>query len=165
MMQPALPDPVLLACTTVLLAATTTDLTNQTIPNGLTVPACMAGLFFHGCQANAIPGLFFSATGLLTGALLLLWPYLRRWTGGGDVKLLAAMGSWLGPARVVELFLLSTIAGGVMAAVHMGYRYGNQSGGQFPRRLLSPQVGGLATRGIPYAPAIASGYAIHLLWP
>jgi prepilin peptidase CpaA len=37
--------------------------------------------------------------------------------GGGDVKLLAALGAWLGPGDAVWLAIYASIAGGVLAVV------------------------------------------------
>jgi prepilin peptidase CpaA len=44
--------------------------------------------------------------------------------GAGDVKLLGAIGAWLGPSVVLRVALYSTMAGGVLAlalAVRSGY--------------------------------------------
>jgi prepilin peptidase CpaA len=44
--------------------------------------------------------------------------------GGGDVKLLAALGAWVGPGPVVWVALYAALAGGVMAvatAISRGY--------------------------------------------
>jgi prepilin peptidase CpaA len=38
-------------------------------------------------------------------------------TGAGDVKLLAALGAWLGPSRTVQAFFYTAIAGGLLAVV------------------------------------------------
>ena len=38
-------------------------------------------------------------------------------TGAGDVKLMAAIGSLVGPALVVKAFLFTAVAGGVLAVI------------------------------------------------
>jgi prepilin peptidase CpaA len=44
--------------------------------------------------------------------------------GAGDVKLLAAVGAWLGPSQVVMAALATSVAGGVIAlAVALGHGY------------------------------------------
>jgi Flp pilus assembly protein protease CpaA len=47
----------------------------------------------------------------LSGAalpLLILWPaYVRRWLGGGDAKLAAAMGLLIGPLPIAMLLLIA----------------------------------------------------------
>jgi prepilin peptidase CpaA len=50
--------------------------------------------------------------------------FVLRGIGGGDVKLLAALGAWLGPMSAVWLAFWSAIAGGVFAlavALASGY--------------------------------------------
>lgn len=49
----------------------------------------------------------------LTGAFM----FARGWMGGGDVKLLAALALWAGPAHFPELILMTSIAGGVLALI------------------------------------------------
>ena len=39
-------------------------------------------------------------------------------TGGGDVKLMAALGTLLGPQQIVVAFLVGAIAGGALALGH-----------------------------------------------
>jgi prepilin peptidase CpaA len=49
--------------------------------------------------------------------LVFVVPFALRGLGGGDVKLLAALGAWLGPTEVVWLAAYTAIAGAVMALV------------------------------------------------
>ena len=51
------------------------------------------------------------------GIVLFLPFFLLRGMGAGDVKLLAALGAWLGPMQTIWLALFTSIAGGVMALV------------------------------------------------
>jgi len=60
-------------------------------------------------------GVFFSAKGMLTGCCLLIIPFILGGMGGGDVKLLAALGSWLGCTAVLNIFLFGSIAGAFIA--------------------------------------------------
>jgi prepilin peptidase CpaA len=57
--------------------------------------------------------------------VLLFFPFFAlRGLGAGDVKLLAALGAWLGPHDVFWVALYASIAGGVMAigvALATGY--------------------------------------------
>ena len=48
---------------------------------------------------------------ILGGGLVL---FDRGWMGGGDVKLLAVTGLWLGPAATPALLILTALAGGVL---------------------------------------------------
>ena len=50
--------------------------------------------------------------------------FALRGMGAGDVKLLAAVGAWLGPWQVAIAALATSIAGGVIAlAVALGHGY------------------------------------------
>lgn len=60
-----------------------------------------------------------SALGLLVGLGLLFIPWMLGGIGGGDVKLLAALGAWLGPKGVLFATLYAGLVGGVMALVAM----------------------------------------------
>jgi prepilin peptidase CpaA len=51
---------------------------------------------------------------LLGGGVVL---FARGWMGGGDVKLLAVTGLWLGPAAMPALLLLTALAGGLLTLV------------------------------------------------
>ena len=62
-------------------------------------------------------GLVIAGGGWATGVLLFLPFFLLRGMGAGDVKLLAALGAWLGPLQTVWLALFASIAGGVLALV------------------------------------------------
>ena len=56
--------------------------------------------------------------GALIGFALMLPGHLLGGTGAGDVKLLAALGTLLGPGGIVMAFLYSAIAGGLLAVGH-----------------------------------------------
>jgi prepilin peptidase CpaA len=71
----------------------------------------------YGVFTNGIQGFMHSMSGLGVGFCLLLLPYLFGVMGAGDVKLLAAMGSALGPRYIFEAFLITGVAGGVYAVV------------------------------------------------
>lgn len=58
------------------------------------------------------------ALALALGVFLIgAFMFSRGWMGGGDVKLLAALALWAGPARFPELIVMTSIAGGVLALV------------------------------------------------
>lgn len=90
------------------------DLRCRRIPNLLTGSA--AGLaillsLMHGVEQSVTSALL----GLVLGGALMLPGYIWGGTGGGDVKLLAAVGAFLGPGLVARTFLYSAVAGGVLA--------------------------------------------------
>ena len=101
---------------TLLALACVTDLRSRRIPNVLTISASAGAVLFHlatgGWQAAG-----WSIVGLFVGALLFLPMFALRGMGAGDVKLLAAVGAWLGPGQVAVVALATSLAGGVMAVV------------------------------------------------
>ena len=98
------------------VVACVTDLRSRRIPNALTVTGAAAGIGYH-LWTGALAGLSFSALGWLVGALIFIVPFALRGLGGGDVKLLAALGAWLGPEEVFWVALYTGVAGGVFAIV------------------------------------------------
>lgn len=100
----------------VLLSACWTDIRASRIPNLLTLPAAAAGIAFHAA-ASGLDGFFFGLWGWAVGVGLLFVPYLLSGMGAGDVKLLGAVGSFLGPKAVCEAFLVSALFGGLYAVL------------------------------------------------
>ena len=49
--------------------------------------------------------------------MFFLLPFALGGLGGGDVKLLAALGAWLGPALTIWMAVYTGMAGGVLALV------------------------------------------------
>jgi len=101
-------------------AACITDVRSRRIPNSLTFGAAAAALVFH-TVAPAGAGWFSAVAGWFVGALIMFVPFALRGLGGGDVKLLAALGAWLGPANAIWLALYAGVAGFVMAIVVAAY--------------------------------------------
>ncbi len=79
---------------------------------------------------------------LLNGSLLVLifmYPFLKKWIGGGDIKLLALIAFSLKSSQIISIFLYIFIIGGIFALI-------------FKNKL-------------PYAPAIFCGVLLYLLHP
>ncbi|OGR37453.1 MAG: hypothetical protein A2051_07320 [Desulfovibrionales bacterium GWA2_65_9] len=115
-------DPIIFATVALSLAvATVIDLRSQRIPNALTIPTALAALAYH-LLIQGPHGLWFSLAGLGLGFGLMLAPFLFRVMGGGDVKLMAAVGAWVGPQVVLVAFLLTSLAGGVYALAVLARR-------------------------------------------
>lgn len=93
-----------------------TDLRARRIPNVLTFGAAAAGLC---CQVwtLGLSGVLHGAGGWLLGVAIFLPLFLLRSMGGGDVKLMGALGAWLGARDVFWVALYAALAGGVMAVV------------------------------------------------
>jgi prepilin peptidase CpaA len=152
----------------VLVVATVTDLRSRRIPNWLVLPFLLAGIVVSAVS-HGWHGVSQSLMGLALGGLLFGFLYWMGGMGMGDVKLLAAIGAWIGPGQLLTALVLTGIVGGVMAlfwAIGGGFVGELLSGtGEL---LFSIRKHGLRphpdlvlnnplTRKMPYAPAIAIG--------
>lgn len=90
------------------------DIRQHRVPNYLTVPAALAGLAFHSFTPGGW-GAGVSLAGFAVGFGLLLLPWLFGGGGMGDVKLLAALGAWLGPMLMLVAFALSILVAAILA--------------------------------------------------
>lgn len=92
------------------------DVKQGRVPNAVTFAAAASGVvvstILHG--PGAVPS---SVLGCLAGLMLFLPLFALGGMGGGDVKLLAAFGAWLGPVTVLWAAIYASLAGGVMALV------------------------------------------------
>lgn len=84
------------------------------VPNWLTLPLGLCGMAFWAGRAG-LPGLAWSTLGLLVGLLILGLIFAYGWVGGGDVKLFAGFGAWVGPTMALNALATGIIVGGVMA--------------------------------------------------
>src|SRR4029434_8231662 len=99
-------------------AACVTDVQSRRIPNWLTFGGAGAALGFHTVAPRG-GGLRFAVAVWFVGALIMFVPFALRGLGGGDVKLVAALGAWLGPMNAMWLALDAGAAGfrmGVLGA-------------------------------------------------
>jgi len=96
------------------VVACVTDVRSRRIPNVLTFSGALIALVFHGLT-NGLSGLGFAAAGLLVGLGVFFVPFALGGMGGGDVKLMAALGAWCGPFTVLWLAAYTGIAGAVVA--------------------------------------------------
>ncbi len=93
-----------------------TDVVTRRIPNNLTYSAMLVAIVgrfafegWHGL-GNAVAG------GLVGSGAFLLF-FLLRAMGAGDVKLITAVGCFVGPGLAIEIVFASAIAGGIFAIV------------------------------------------------
>ena len=107
----------------VLALACLSDLRTRRIPNVLTFSAAAVALVFH-LLTGGWSAAGWSLAGCVLGALLFFPMFALRGMGAGDVKLLAAVGAWIGPGQVAAAALATSIVGGVIAlAVALGHGY------------------------------------------
>lgn len=93
-----------------------TDWRARRIPNWLTVPALFVGIGLN-TLALGWTGAKTALLGAVVGLGLLLPFVLLRSLGGGDWKLVGALGAFLGPPRLIAVLLIAVLAAGVMAVV------------------------------------------------
>jgi len=164
----------------VLLLATFTDLRSGRIPNWLVIPFLVAGIvvspFRSDWQGNGhgfgwhgfwqgFTSLGQSFEGLGLGILVFGFFFWLGGMGGGDLKLCAALGAWIGPMQLFFAMVYTGVAGGFLVLCWAAF-------GGFLKELFtgaSDLVFGLGKRDpdltlanplkrrIPYAPAIAIG--------
>jgi leader peptidase (prepilin peptidase)/N-methyltransferase len=134
-----------------LVVITFIDLDHQIIPDVISLPGIVVGFL----AALAIPWLPWldSLLGILLGggSLFLVAAVYQRLTGqegmgGGDVKLLAMIGAFLGWKAVLPVIFLGSLAGSLVGV---------------PLMLIKRSDGKLA---IPFGPFLALGAVICLLW-
>jgi prepilin peptidase CpaA len=166
------PDGVTLAA--VLAGAGTgaaIDIRTRRIPNAITFGTAALGLTLAATGWSGVSPTS-SLVGLVLGLLLMLPGHFFGATGAGDVKLMAAVGAVLGLERIVQAFLLTAIAGGLLAA---GVAIANRrlgatvrrtgklmrAPGDAKREIVAPDAG----NRFAYGPAIAAGSLLAaILW-
>ena len=149
--------------------ATVTDLRSRRVPNLLVGISFLAGMSFQ-LWAHGWAGLGTGAAGAGVALLLFGALFLLGGMGAGDVKLMAAVGSWLGFQQTLVALAMTSILGGIMAlawAIAGGFlgRLLADTAGLILRR-SSNQDQTLANprrRRMPYVPAIALGTLISFL--
>ena len=102
---------------TFIIIAVVIDGRSRRIPNWLTLPVMGAALLWHIADAG-LSGFLFSFGGLAAGLGLMFIPYLMGGLGGGDVKMLAAVGAIKGAWFAFAAFLCMGIAGGLMGLAY-----------------------------------------------
>lgn len=149
-----------------VLLAVVWDVRERRIPNALTVTGLVLAIVLRSLEG---PDALLQALAGMGVALAISLPLVfLGGLGGGDAKLLAAVGAFLGPGQLLIALAITALAGGIIAivlAIHRGALYEslvgagalvmNLFGGgvQRPRRTIrSP---GALT--IPYAVPIAIG--------
>ena len=167
-----------------LLTAVYTDVRERRIPNALVLTALMTGLVLNLLPTDSLArgGLFAAQPGALGGwrslvgaiaALLLLLPFwLLSTLGAGDVKLLAAVGAFVGAHAIVQIVLFVLLAGGVVALARLVLHPSGRQVWQHLQAVFSaahrpkvgPDVEMQTAWRMPYALAIALGVLAYSLW-
>lgn len=147
---------LLLVFPALVLVAALRDLTSYTIPNWISLALIVAFV-----PTAMLMGLSLGQIGLCAavgGAALIagMAMFALGWIGGGDAKLFAAAGLWLGWPAAVSFLSVTAVAGGALAVLLLLVR---RSALQSLLSTGPAWLGRLATTGenVPYGVAIAVG--------
>lgn len=107
-----------------LIVITVIDLYHQIIPDVISLPGIGVGLLgsFVLPQLtflNSLIGVLLGGGSLFLVATFYHWLFKREGMGGGDVKLLAMIGAFLGWKAVILTILLSSLIGSIMGIIVM----------------------------------------------
>jgi prepilin peptidase CpaA len=167
-----------------LLIASAEDIRKKRISNTLVFMMLCAGIIFNALEAPTntlgLPayhlgplGAPLALLGSLVGLVMLLPLYLARGLGAGDVKLMAALGSFLGPVDTINLALVILVTGGCAAAVRMVWIDKTRLALSHVAELITlvtngkPQSFDPSTQSVermPFVPAMAMGTLIYAGW-
>jgi prepilin peptidase CpaA len=145
------------------------DLAHRRIPNVVSLTLAVTGLVLAATGVTGIT-VWSSLAGCVIGLALMLPGHVLGATGAGDVKLLAAAGALLGAGQIVEAFVITAIAGGVLA-LGVAWRRGRigRTLTQTARLVTADRAARAeiespsAHNRFPYAPAIAAGVLLAVL--
>ena len=99
------------------------DLHSARIPNWLTYSGLAAALALRFGFAGWA-GLKSGCQGMLVAGVLFFILFAMGAMGGGDTKLMTAIGAWSGQERVLAVVIAAALAGGVLAIISMILRPG-----------------------------------------
>jgi len=147
-----------------LLALAAVDLESGLLPDRITLPLLWLGLLIaalgHGpAPAQAILGAaagYAALDGLNRATRLCLG---RDGMGGGDAKLAAAMGAWLGPAPLLWALLIAFATGAIYGVGALLTKWTSN------RSPATNGQTGAAADELPFGPWLALGGAVLATWP
>jgi prepilin peptidase CpaA len=147
-------------------AAAAIDIRTRRVPNAVTMSLAGAGVLLAAAGLGRL-GVMAALAGGLVGLVLMLPGHFLGATGAGDVKLLSALGTLLGPASIFWAFLVAMIAGGILALLVAAHRGRLRATVTRSAELIRTAGGNAAeiedpraNNGFAYAPAIAIGAII-----
>jgi prepilin peptidase CpaA len=157
-----------------LVIATYTDLRDGKVYNKLTFPCILLG-FLLNTLFGGLSGSWHSVCGVGVSILvaLALAVCVGPAFGGGDLKLIAAIGALRGPEFVMWTVLFSALAGGVLVWVPLirrrivGYTLRNLAWNAYRKHVLQEPVSfaeGSQGGKQPFAVAILAGAVLACAW-
>jgi len=134
-----------------LVVITFIDLDHQIIPDVISLPGIVVGLAFSLVSPLVTP--FDALVGALAGGGTLLavaWLYKtfrgQEGMGGGDIKLLAMIGAFLGWKSIFVTLFVGSVIGSIIGVIVMLYE------------------GADTKLAIPFGPFLAGGALVYLFW-
>ncbi len=104
-----------------MLFASWNDYRRHRVPNWLNLSILCTGVALHAWMFGwSGVGSSFQGVGVGFGCLFVFW--MMRVMGAGDVKFMAAVGAWLGPAATFQAVLVGGLVGGVLAIGVIAYQ-------------------------------------------
>jgi leader peptidase (prepilin peptidase)/N-methyltransferase len=141
--------PILLALGAALVVVTFIDLDHQIIPDRISIPGIAIGLICSLLSGH--PGWLSSLIGIVAGggSLLVIALAYEKFSGkeamgGGDIKLLAMLGAFLGWQAIPFIIFTASLTGSLVGV---------------PVMLLNRQRGDFR---IPFGPFLAAGALLHI---
>lgn len=156
------------------LTAALIDLKWRRLPNWLNLAALIAALITH-TVFSGLSGLGFALIGFATGFGILFVLWLIGGGGGGDVKLMGALGAWLGASLTLKVFFISAMLIAVMAGGVLIWAFCTHGIGHVKKRYMAAGktrsdnlLGGRGPRQkhyriLPYAVPVALGTWLVLI--
>jgi prepilin peptidase CpaA len=116
-----LPETLWILAAAFALTAGITDFRFRKIPNWLTYPAIPVAVLLHWIIAGGHAALL-SVGGAAMGLCVLLPFVLLGGLGGGDWKLIGALGAFFEPRRLIPVLILTLMISGLMALALLLWR-------------------------------------------
>jgi prepilin peptidase CpaA len=150
----------------ILVLAVLKDTQAHRIPNVLTAVGALAGLLLQALSGGT-PALLMGFAGLAAGIAILIPFYIARGMGAGDVKLMGAVGAFLGPQAVLVAGISTLIIGAALGVAILAGRLLSPVSPSAQRALFPANPHprpwfSIRKEKFPYAVAIAAGTIVPL---
>lgn len=140
--------------------AAVSDVAHRRVPNRLNLAILAMGLMWRATAFGGWEGVPAALAGVGVGLALLIVPFAAGWVGAGDVKLLAALGAWLGPSAAGLTGLCGLAGGGLLAAA-----IAVRSGAAVRTEVVHNVTASVMTLTAPVAPRRATHQVVPLAVP
>jgi prepilin peptidase CpaA len=162
-------EPRELALVVVVIAAAVIDWRTRRVPNALSIAGALVGVALAIAGTGSGPSFAASIGGGVLGLVMLLPLYALRTMGAGDVKLMAAVGAFVGLPHIAFAVLFTFMAGGLFALAAAAWQRALPRLAQNLRATVIASLTGAAPAAVPsigrmpYALAICAG-TFACLW-